>query len=195
MHHLLQFMATQRFFLIKEENINEQLSPYALTKYIDELYANMFFKLYGIECIGLRYFNVFGPRQSPNGDYAAVIPKFISLIKSNQNPIIYGDGSFSRDFVYVENVALANYLALTTMNEDAFGQSFNIGSGIKYTILELFNIINNNFGNDIKPIFGKERIGDIPHSYADISKANKTLTYNTKINFDEGIKKTVKLFK
>ena len=174
----------------KQENIiGNSLSPYATTKYINELYANLFTTCYGMECIGLRYFNVYGPRQNPNDPYAAVISKFIELMKNNKPPTIFGDGSFSRDFIYVDDVVQANILALTTLNKECYGNVFNIGTCISTTILELAKIIKNelNFKGDIN--FDKSRLGDIPHSCADITKAQTMLKYNPKINFIDGIKK------
>ncbi len=176
--------------LPKQENkTGNVLSPYAATKQIDEIYANVFSKCYGMECIGLRYFNVFGPRQSPNGPYAAVIPKFINLMKNNKSPTINGDGTYSRDFTYVENAVQANILALTTTNKQCYGNVFNAGAGGRITILKLATVIKNElkFKGDI--IFGKCRPGDIPHSNADISKAKKMLGYNPRIDFYTGIKK------
>jgi len=178
----------------QEENTGKVLSPYAATKLIDEVYANVFTKCYEMECIGLRYFNVFGPRQDPNGAYAAVIPKFIQMIKDGENPQINGDGSFSRDFTYIDNVIEANYLALTTNNKESFGQAFNIGAGGQTTILELFNIIRKTLNVAIEPIFCAVRNGDIPHSNADISKAKTMLGYDPKISFSEGIIKTINYF-
>jgi UDP-N-acetylglucosamine 4-epimerase len=178
-----------------EDKIGNPLSPYAITKYVDELYGNMFTKLYNMECIGLRYFNVFGPRQDPNGAYAAVIPKFISSLKNNQQPIINGDGKYSRDFTYVNNIVMANYLALTTSNNECFGQIFNIGAGGRITILEMYNSIKNILNSNLDPIFGTFRKGDIPHSNASIEKANKLLGYDPIISFDEGIKLTINYYK
>lgn len=175
----------------QEENTGKVLSPYAATKLIDEVYANVFTKCYEMECIGLRYFNVFGPRQDPNGAYAAVIPKFIQLMKDGKTPQINGDGSFSRDFTYIDNVIEANYLALTTNNKESFGQAFNIGTGEQTTILELFNIISKTLNVSIEPIFCAVRNGDIPHSNADISKAQTVLKYDPKISFSKGLLKTI----
>jgi len=175
----------------QEHKIGKQLSPYAITKYIDELYARNFTELYGLECIGLRYFNVFGPRQNPNGAYAAVIPKFISALKNNQQPVINGDGNYSRDFTYVKNIVMANYLALTTENTNCYGTIFNIGAGGRITIKEMFDSIKQILNSDIEPIFGEPRIGDISHSNADISKAKEYLNYNPIIDFIEGIKLTI----
>ena len=175
----------------REDRIGEVLSPYALNKKVGELYAKIFCRCYGMECIGLRYFNVFGPRQDPNGAYAAVIPKFIKLIKEGKSPTINGDGSFSRDFTYVENVVQANWKAMTTQNSKCFGEVFNIGSGGRTSLLELVEAINKGLGTQIKPILGEERKGDISHSNADISKAEELLTYRVGVSFSEGINKLV----
>lgn len=177
-----------------ENKIGAPLSPYAITKYVNELYGNVFTKLYDMECIGLRYFNVFGPRQNPEGAYAAVIPKFISSVKNNISPTINGDGNYSRDFTYVDNIVQANYLALFTENKDCFGTIFNVGAGSRITILEMYNTIAKSFNSDLQPILGALRKGDIPHSNANIDKAKELLGYNPKINFDEGINKTIEYF-
>ena len=174
-----------------EENTGNVLSPYAATKAIDEIYAGVFTRCYNMECIGLRYFNIFGPRQDTNGAYAAVIPKFKSLMKSGKQPVINGDGSFSRDFTYVENAVQANILALTTENEKCFGEAFNIGAGGQTSLLELIEVLQKELRTDIKPIFGPNRPGDIPHSNADIMKAKDMLEYDPKISFEEGMKKYI----
>ena len=174
-----------------EENTGNVLSPYAATKAIDEIYAGVFTRCYNMECIGLRYFNIFGPRQDPNGAYAAVIPKFISLMRSGNQPVINGDGSFSRDFTYVENAVQANILALTTENEKCFGEAFNIGAGGQTSLLELIEVLQKELKTDIEPIFGPNRPGDIPHSNADITKATNMLEYDPKISFEEGMKKYI----
>ena len=174
-----------------EEKVGSVLSPYAATKKIDEIYANVFTKCYDMECIGLRYFNVFGPRQDPHGAYAAVIPKFIDIMKNDKQPTINGDGTYSRDFTYVDNVVQGNVLALTTNNKKCFGEVFNIGTGGRVSILELVSNINKYLQKDISPILGTNRPGDIPHSNADISKAKKMLGYDPKISFKEGILKTI----
>ena len=171
----------------KEENTGSVLSPYAATKAIDELYAGVFTKCYNMECIGLRYFNVFGPRQDPKGAYAAVIPKFIDIMKNKSQPTIHGDGTFSRDFTYVDNVVQANVKALLTQNTKSYGEVFNIGAGGRITILELVDAINKGLKTNIKPVLGPNRAGDIPHSNADISKAKSILDYEPKIQFYEGI--------
>jgi len=137
-----------------EDNIGKPLSPYAASKYIDEVYAEVFSRCYQMECIGLRYFNIFGPRQSPNGPYAAVIPRFIEALTKDESPLIYGDGTYSRDFTYVENAVSANILALTTNNENAYGQAFNIGCGGRITINELYNEITKAIKKEnIKPTY------------------------------------------
>ncbi len=177
-----------------ESNIGKPLSPYAITKFIDELYGRIFTELYDMECIGFRYFNVFGPRQDPNGPYAAVIPKFITSLKNNKAPIINGDGSYSRDFTYVKNIVMANYLGLTTSNIKCFGEIFNIGAGGRVTLLEMYNSIKKIMNINIEPVFGPNRKGDIPHSNADVSKAKELLCYEPLISFDEGIKLTINSF-
>ncbi len=174
-----------------EENTGNVLSPYAATKAIDEIYAGVFSKCYGMECIGLRYFNIFGPRQDPNGAYAAVIPKFIDLMKDGTQPVINGDGTFSRDFTYIENAVQANILGLTTENEECFGEAFNIGAGGQFTLLQLIAILNNELKTEIVPLFGENRLGDIPHSFANISKAQSMLGYDPKISFEDGIHKLI----
>lgn len=175
-----------------EDNIGEQLSPYAASKYIDEVYAKVFSRCYGMECIGLRYFNIFGPRQSPNGPYAAVIPRFIEALTKDESPLIYGDGTYSRDFTYVENAVSANILALTTNNENAYGQAFNIGCGGRITINELYNEISKALKKEnIKPTYKENRKGDVPHSHASITKASEILEYKLITNFEEGIKKLI----
>ena len=177
-----------------EDKTGNLLSPYAGTKAIDEIYAGIFTKCYNMEIIGLRYFNIFGPRQDPNGAYAAVIPKFINIMKKGNQPTINGDGSFSRDFTYIDNAVHANILALTTENPECFGQAFNIGVEGQVSILEMFNIIKKELKLDIEPIFGDKRDGDIPHSNADISKARNMLGYKPLALFEEGIIRTIKFY-
>ena len=172
-----------------EENTGNVLSPYAATKAIDEIYAGVFTKCYAMECVGLRYFNIFGPRQDPNGAYAAVIPKFIDLMRKGKQPVINGDGTFSRDFTYVENAVQANILALTTENKECFGEAFNIGAGGQFSLLRLIEVLNKELETNIEPVFGPNRPGDIPHSNADISKAQNMLGYDPKISFEQGMNK------
>jgi UDP-N-acetylglucosamine/UDP-N-acetylgalactosamine 4-epimerase len=178
----------------EEERTGKVLSPYAATKAIDEIYGWVFSNNYGMECIGLRYFNVFGPRQDPNGAYAAVIPKFISLMKNNERPKINGTGSYSRDFTYIDNVVEGNCKAMFTEDRDCYGQVFNIGAGGRVSILELFLSIKKSLCFDKDPLFGDNRPGDIPHSNANILKATKMLDYRPKFNFEKGIKKTIDYF-
>ena len=170
-----------------EENTGVVLSPYAATKAIDEIYGGVFSNCYGMECIGLRYFNIFGPRQDPNGAYAAVIPKFIKLMREGKRPTINGDGTYSRDFTYVLNAVNANILALMTENSNCYGTVFNIGAGGRITLNELVENINRGLGTDIVPVYGNNRPGDIPHSNADIGKAKRMLGYEGNIKFEEGI--------
>ncbi|MBR2509840.1 MAG: SDR family oxidoreductase [Lentisphaeria bacterium] len=177
-----------------EENIGKPLSPYAITKYVNELYAENFHKLYGIDCIGLRYFNVFGRRQSPDGAYAAVIPQFAAALISRKSPVINGDGTYSRDFTYIDNVLSANLLALETENPAALNQVYNVACGSAADLNELFAELRTNLGKfdpeilKIEAVHGPDRPGDIPHSLADISKIEKLLDYKVKVPFAEGIR-------
>ena len=183
-----------------EDNIGEPLSPYALTKNINEQYANSFSMLFNIEVIGLRYFNVFGKRQDINGPYAAVIPKFVAQLIKHESPTINGDGSFSRDFTHIKNVIKINLLSLTTNNNKALSQVYNTAVGERTTILELFETIKellSDYDPKIKNIevnFGKEMFGDIPHSLASIDKAKKFLKYEPEINTIDGLTETVDWF-
>lgn len=170
-----------------ENKVGNVLSPYAATKKIDEIYANVFTKCYNMQCIGLRYFNVFGPRQDPHGSYAAVIPKFINLMKSNKSPTVNGDGTFSRDFTYIENVVQANIKALEITNASCYGEVFNIGAGGRVSMNELIEILKKELKYEGSINYGEKRPGDIPHSNADISKAKLYLLYDPKINFETGI--------
>ncbi|MFM2385840.1 MAG: hypothetical protein RL660_597 [Bacteroidota bacterium] len=178
-----------------EQIIGRPLSPYAVTKYVMELYADVFSRTYGLEYIGLRYFNVFGPHQNPNGAYAAVIPLFIDHAIRGESPTINGDGSNSRDFTYVDNVVQANMLALTTSKPDAVNQIYNIAYGQSTTLSQLFTYVQEIYGSSIKPINGPERLGDIPHSLADISKAKSLLGYNPAVNIQEGLRRAIDWYK
>lgn len=181
--------------LVKSEsNVGKLLSPYGVTKCIDELYGHIFTKTYGLECIGLRYFNVFGPRQDPAGAYAAVIPKFISLILNGKSPTINGDGSYSRDFNFVDNVVHANILALTTNNNACYGEVFNVGTNNTVSINQLVDKINKITGNQCNPIYGPVRDGDISLSNASIEKISTHLGYQPKVYFDQGLEKTIDYF-
>ena len=180
-----------------EDNIGKPLSPYALTKYVDELYAHVFSITYGLKYIGIRYFNVFGRRQDPNSAYAAVIPLFIKKLLKHEQPIINGDGSNSRDFTYIDNIIHINMLALETLSPKAFNQIYNGAGGENTSVLELEQLITKNLSaydnciDCIVPIFGPNRIGDIKHSKASISKAKKLLGYTPVCTFEDGLKKTI----
>jgi len=168
------------------------LSPYAISKYTGELYCKIFYDIYGLETISLRYFNVFGPRQNPYSEYSAVIPKFISLMLNNNRPIIYGDGSQSRDFTYIDNVVLANLLAATSPNLN--GEVINIGTGNMIALNQLVCKINTILDKKIEPIYSKERIGDVKESLADIEKATKLIGYKPIVSFNEGLERTIRWF-
>lgn len=180
-----------------EDTIGKPLSPYALTKYVDELYAHVFSITYGLKYIGIRYFNVFGRRQDPNSAYAAVIPLFIKKILKHEQPIINGDGSNSRDFTYIDNIIHINMLALETLSPKAFNQIYNGAGGENTSVLELEQLITKNLSaydnciDCIVPIFGPNRIGDIKHSKASISKAKELLGYTPVCTFEAGLKKTI----
>lgn len=180
-----------------EDTIGKPLSPYALTKYVDELYAHVFSITYGLKYIGIRYFNVFGRRQDPNSAYAAVIPLFIKKILKHERPIINGDGSNSRDFTYIDNIIHINMLALETLSPQAFNQIYNGAGGENTSVLELEQLITKNLSaydnciDCIVPIFGPNRIGDIKHSKASISKAKELLGYTPVCTFEDGLKKTI----
>lgn len=177
-----------------ESQIGRPLSPYAVSKYANELYAKVFTDNYGQELIGLRYFNVFGPRQSPQGAYAAVIPLFIQALKRGESPIINGDGKQTRDFTFVENAVQANILAFFTDNKRAFGESFNVALGESFSLLQLVNYLEDIIGVQVKPIHREKREGDIRDSLADISKAKEFLSYYPEIQFKTGLQKTVDYF-
>lgn len=178
----------------KEGREGNVLSPYALTKKVNEEYGRLYTQLYGLETIGLRYFNVFGRRQNPNGAYAAVIPKFIKLLLNDERPTIYGDGKQSRDFTYIENVIEANLKACNASIE-ASGQAYNIAYGGMEYLIDIYEQLCKSLNKNIKPIFGPERKGDIRHSNADIKKARKLLNYDPAWDFDMGIKKAIDWYK
>jgi len=183
-----------------EDNIGNPLSPYAISKYFDELFAENFSRIYGIDVIGLRYFNVFGRRQNPDGAYAAVIPKFVKMLMKHEVPIINGDGSVSRDFTYIDNVIQANHLAAVVNDENALNQVYNVAHGERTTLNELFHIIQRfigRFDKDvllIEPAYGPFRDGDIQHSLASIEKAKKQLDYVPVKNVEEGLEEAVKWY-
>ena len=181
-----------------EHIIGKPLSPYAITKYVNELYADIFSKTYGLETIGLRYFNVFGRKQDPNGAYAAVIPKFVSQLMKGESPVINGDGNYSRDFTYIDNVIDANLLSLVTTNEKAIKSVFNVAYGDRNTLNDLMGYLKEYLSefdskiSTIEVIHGPNREGDIPHSHASIDKAKELLNYNPKFSLQKGLKEAVK---
>jgi len=180
-----------------EDIIGKPLSPYAITKYVNELYADVFSKTYGIETIGLRYFNVFGRKQDPNGAYAAAIPKFVLQFMRYESPVINGDGNFSRDFTYIDNVIHMNELAINTLNKSAVNQIYNTAYGDRTTLNDLVKTIQKELSLldpkivDVKIIHGPNRVGDIPHSLASIEKAKNLLNYNPKFNLEDGLKEAI----
>lgn len=178
-----------------EDRIGNPLSPYAVTKYVNELYARVYANVYGMELIGLRYFNIFGPRQNPRGPYAAVIPLFVQALLRNEAPLVHGDGLHSRDFTYIDNAVEANLLALFTTNEAAVNQVFNIACGGQTSLLELFDVLKKEAGSDLQPLHGPERAGDVRHSLADISKAVSLLDYHIQTPVQEGLKKTFQWYR
>ena len=178
----------------REDRVGKVLSPYALTKKTDEEYARLYTTLYGLETVGFRYFNVFGRRQDPHGYYAAVIPKFLKALISGEAPTINGDGMQSRDFTYIENVIEANLKGLLAPSEAA-GEAFNVAYGGQVYLIDLYNKLCELLGVDIKPNFGPDRAGDIKHSNADISKAQKLLSYNPDYSFEKGIVEAIEWYK
>jgi len=183
-----------------EDKIGNPLSPYGISKYVDELYATNFASTYNIDVIGLRYFNVFGRRQDPDGAYAAVIPLFIKKLLNHESPVINGDGTYSRDFTYIDNVIQANHLAAIVNTKAALNQVYNIAHGERTTLNFLFEMIRDLTGRydseilGIKPVYGTERAGDIPHSQASIEKAKNMLGYAPEKNVIEGLEKSVEWF-
>ena len=182
-----------------EDEIGKPLSPYAITKYVNELYAEIFKNTYDLDYIGLRYFNVFGRRQDPNGPYAAVIPIFVKQLMKNKSPVINGDGSFSRDFTYVDNIIQANILCLLTKNNDSLNTVYNIACGERNSLNELVFYLKEYLAEfnprimEINPVHGPNRAGDIPHSHANINKAKKLLNYNPTFTLQKGLKESIKL--
>ncbi|MDC0467754.1 SDR family oxidoreductase [Bacteroidia bacterium] len=183
-----------------EDVIGKPLSPYAITKYVNELYADIFSKTYGLETIGLRYFNVFGRKQDPNGAYAAVIPKFVSQLMKGESPVINGDGTYSRDFTYIDDVIDANLLSLTTTNEEAINSVYNVAYGDRNTLNDLMGYLKEYLSGfdskilNIEVIHGPNREGDIPHSHASIDKAKELLNYNPQFSLQKGLKEAVKWY-
>jgi UDP-N-acetylglucosamine 4-epimerase len=183
-----------------EDKIGRPLSPYAITKYVDELFADNFSQSYGIDVIGLRYFNVFGRRQYPDGAYAAVIPKFVKMLMKHERPIINGDGTVSRDFTYIDNVIQANHLAALAVNPEALNQIYNVAHGERTTLNQLYSIIREKTSAfdkkvlNIEPSYGPFRAGDIQHSLASIDKAKKMLGYSPSYNVNDGLGEAVKWY-
>jgi len=183
-----------------EDKIGKPLSPYAITKYVNELYADIFSKTYGIETIGLRYFNVFGRKQDPNGAYAAVIPKFVMQFMNHQSPVINGDGNYSRDFTYIDNVIQMNELAITTTNPEAVNTVYNTAFGDRTTLNDLVKYLKEFLSEhdaeiaNVEVIHGPNRSGDIPHSLASIDKAKNLLGYNPQFSMRDGLKEAVKWY-
>ena len=179
--------------LPKIEDMKPQpLSPYAAQKLMGEHYARVFYLVYGLPTVGLRYFNIFGPRQDPNSEYAAVVPKFITRIKDKKSPTIYGDGEQSRDFTFVKNAVRANLLAVES--EKCFGQSMNISTGERLSVNELSKVICKIVGIDIEPTYKPARDGDVKHSLGDIKMAKELIGYEVEVDFKEGLLQTVKSF-
>ena len=174
-----------------EEMIPSPLSPYAITKITNEYYCRAYWNLYGFEAVCLRYFNIFGPRQDPNGDYAPVIPKFINCLRDGKTPIVFGDGEQSRDFIYIDNAVSANLLALKA--DGMAGDVFNVAAGTPITLNQLLDKLREIMGSDLKARYEPARTGDIRHSYADVAKIKKC-GYNLSVDFDEGLRQTVKFF-
>tara|TARA_B100001175_G_scaffold315790_1_gene328132 strand:+ start:246 stop:1229 length:984 start_codon:yes stop_codon:yes gene_type:complete len=183
-----------------EDIIGKPLSPYAITKYVNELYADIFSKTYGLETIGLRYFNVFGRKQDPKGAYAAVIPKFVSQLMKGESPVINGDGNYSRDFTYIDNVIQANLLSLVTTNKKAINTVYNVAYGERNTLNDLTGYLKDYLSEfdskilNIDFIYGPNRAGDIPHSHASIEKAKENLNYNPQFNLQKGLRQAVKWY-
>lgn len=180
-----------------EDVIGKPLSPYAITKYVNELYAEIFSRTYGLETIGLRYFNVFGRKQDPNGAYAAVIPKFVMQLMKHESPVINGDGNYSRDFTYIDNVIQMNELAMISQNPEAINTVYNTAFGDRNTLNDLVRYLKeylSEFDSEIanvKIVYGENRAGDIPHSLASIEKAKEILGYNPKYSLQDGLKEAV----
>jgi len=176
-----------------EEMPPNPLSPYALQKYIGEQYCRLFYQLYGLETISLRYFNIFGPKQDPNSLYSAVIPKFIDALIQGRPPIIFGDGEQSRDFTYIENVVQANLLAMSA--EHLHGEAINIACGKRISLNQLLNVLKEILGSKQAPIYEELRRGDVKHSLADIRKGKEMINYEPKVGIETGLKKTVDFFR
>lgn len=183
-----------------EENTGNPLSPYAITKKVNELYARVFGELYGMETLGLRYFNVFGRRQDPDGQYAAVIPRFVKSLMKHEAPLIFGDGSQTRDFTYIENVIQANLRAAVATDPMAFNTAYNVACGDRVTLNELYTFLRDGLAEfdpaiaAINPVYTEPRVGDIPHSLASIAKTSRLLGYEPQFNLRQGLQHSVKWY-
>ncbi len=183
-----------------EDKIGKPLSPYAITKYVNELYADIFYRAYGLNTIGLRYFNVFGRKQDPNGAYAAVIPKFVMQLIQHESPIINGDGNYSRDFTYIDNVIQMNVLAMLTENPKAINTVYNTAFGDRTTLNDLTVSLKKHLAvfdpaiADVQTIYGPKRVGDIPHSLASIDKAKNLLGYNPEFSMEKGLRESIEWY-
>ena len=178
-----------------EDKIGNPISPYAVTKYVMELYARVYASLYNMQFVGLRYFNIFGPRQNPTGAYAAVIPLFIKALLENKAPLINGDGSHSRDFTFVSNAVQANIVAMFTENKESVNQVYNIACGDQTSLLQLFEVLKKEAGSSLNPLHGPDRAGDVKHSLADISKAKALLGYDPSVSVMDGLATTFAWYK
>ncbi|HWN98193.1 MAG TPA: SDR family oxidoreductase [Blastocatellia bacterium] len=176
-----------------EELAPQPLSPYALSKLSAEYYVRVFHRVYGLEAVSLRYFNIFGPRQDPESEYAAVVPRFVTALLENKRPVIYGDGLQSRDFTYVENVVNANLLAADAAG--VAGEAFNVACGGRYSLLDLLGRLKQTIGSDIEPVHEGARAGDVRDSQASIDKASKGLGYQVSVEFEEGLRRTVEWYR
>ena len=183
-----------------EDRIGKPLSPYAVTKYVNELYADVFSRLYSLELIGLRYFNVFGQRQDPNGAYAAVIPKFVSQLLKFESPVINGDGEYSRDFTYIDNVVQMNIKAALSENKEAVNKVYNVAYGEKTTLNELISHLKDGLSTDnpeisrVEIVYGPNRNGDIPHSLASIERAERLLDYSPRFSIENGLREAISYY-
>ncbi len=183
-----------------EDVIGKPLSPYAITKYVNELYADNFKRTYGLDTIGLRYFNVFGRRQDPNGAYAAVIPKFVMQFMKYESPTINGDGEYSRDFTYIDNVVQMNLLSISSENESALNQVYNVAFGERTTLNDLVRLLKRELAEfdakikEVEVIYGPNRKGDVPHSLASIDKARTLLGYSPEFSMEKGLQEAVKWY-
>ena len=175
-----------------EEMPSNPLSPYALQKYIGEQYCGLFYQLYGLETVSLRYFNIFGPRQDPNSVYSAVIPKFIDALLQGSPPTIFGDGEQSRDFTYIENVVQANLLAMSA--EHLHGEAINVACAERTSLNQLVKVLRKILGSELVPVYEEPRQGDVKHSFADIRKGREILNYEPKVGVELGLRKTVEFF-